>query len=309
MSKHALYYMSPYIMAEPLPFKKLSLLFEKIYIKDKILSPEALKYNKDEYFESHGEFWQKVFTNLKEVEYLKEKNILSIYESDYTYGIDESEKRELTEIFENVSPDYKRAMKDGFSNISSHSFTDKIFAESTSISARIDALMLANRHAIECFPIVFSTNLDQQVGKKENVFRFLLNDIPEPDDSTSWEQIIDFRSDEDTRLKYLALINWVNEVAKSNLSVSELKDKYEYLYLEYKRSYERHKIKSTFSTLEIIAATGVAFLTSNLPVALNLVSNFFKIGTSTMGLLKEEGNLPGKEIAYIYHANREFGDS
>ena len=299
--------MSPHIMAEPLPFKRLSLLFDKIYIRDKIFSPEVLKYNKDEYFESHGEFWQSVFTNLKEVEYLTEKNILSIYEGDYTYGVEESEKKQLTEIFKNVSPDYRKVMTGGFSDISSHSLTDKIFAESTSISARVDALMLANRHDIECFPVVFSTNLVQQEGKKENIFQFLLNDIPEPNDSTSWEQIIDFRSDEDTRLKYLAMINWVNEVAKSNLSVSELKDKYEYLYLDYKRGYERHKIKSTFSTLEIIAATGIAFITPNIPMALNLASNFFKIGTLTMNLLKEEDSLPGKEIAYIYHANKEFG--
>src|SRR5260221_12380978 len=195
-------------------------------------------------------------------------------------------------------------MKEGFPDSDAYSLSDKVFAESTGISARIDALMLSARYNIECFPIIFSTNSIRQQEKKENVFQFLLNEIPEPDDSTPWEQIIDFRSDEDTRLKYLALINWVNEVAKTNLSVNEIKDKYEYLYLDYKTGYERHKIKSTLSTLEIIAVAGTAFFTNNVPIALTLVSNFLKIGMSTMNLLKEEGNLPGKEIAYIYHTNK-----
>ena len=95
-------------------------------------------------------------------------------------------------------------------------------------------------------------------------------------------------------------------MARSSLTLNEIDEKLEYLYLEYKRSVERHRLKWTPAMLEIIAATGVGFFTGNLPVALNLASNIVKMGSTVLNLRKEEGTLPGREIAYIYHANNVF---
>jgi hypothetical protein len=172
--------------------------------------------------------------------------------------------------------------------------------------ARLDSLELSKTHDDEFYPILKSDKSFIKNEKKADVIKFILSNIPQPDDSVSWEQIIDFRNDKETRLKYLALINWINDIARLGLSVNEIKEKYEYLYFEYKKSYERHNMKSAMGTFEILVAASVSFFTVNIPLTLNLASNFLKVGTTVMNLFQEEVNIPGKEIAYIIEANRVF---
>jgi hypothetical protein len=242
--------------------------------------------------------------NLSDLEYLLNNNIIEEYTANtihYHENVRKTllleEKRKLRNEHWNVFSPEKPIL--AYEDLNS----DLYFANMVRLDA---AIMSLNDNDNEYYPVFKSTSRFEKGDLKGKVVNFLLSNIPEPDSQTTWEQIIDFRSDEDTKLKYLALVDWVNDIARANYTISEIKDKYEYLYLDYKRSYEKHKIKSTFTTLEIVAAAGAAFFTSNIPMALSLASNFLKIGTSTLNLLKEEGTLPGKEIAYIYHANKEF---
>ena len=92
----------------------------------------------------------------------------------------------------------------------------------------------------------------------------------------------------------------------SNLFANEINEKLEYLHLQYKRSIERHRLKWKMSALEILAAAGVGLFTGNLPAATNLASNFVKVSSTLLNLKEEEGKLPGREIAYIYHVNQAF---
>jgi len=138
------------------------------------------------------------------------------------------------------------------------------------------------------------------------VIRLVVDSLPQPGVDTPWEAIVDFRSDETTRLQYLALINWINEMAKSLLTANEINEKLEYLLMEYKRSIERHRLKWKTGMLEILTAAAAGFFTGNIPASINLLSNFVKVGSTALNLQEEEGKLPGKEIAYIYHANQNF---
>jgi hypothetical protein len=65
-------------------------------------------------------------------------------------------------------------------------------------------------------------------------------------------------------------------------------------------------LKSRLGVVEILAGVGIGLLTSDFLSAFNLVSNFVKIGLNALNLRKEEGLLPGKDIAYLYHANNTF---
>jgi len=78
------------------------------------------------------------------------------------------------------------------------------------------------------------------------------------------------------------------------------------LLLDYKHSIRRHRLKWKTGVLEIIAAATAGFFSGNLPAAINVATNFIKIGSATLNLREEEGRLPGKEIAYIYHARQVF---
>ncbi len=261
----------------PTSLKKASLIFDKLYLSD---VPSRLDFNN--------------FINNQEIEYLINQNILIPFND--------------LEIRNKVKPNKKTGeLVSLLAEKLKHVNQYNIF-EATDIIARFEVEILTLHYNENFFPVLFNSKGFINGDKKVNVIQFVLQNIPEPEENTPWEQIIDFRNDEDTRLKYLALINWVNEISKTNYSIGEIKDKYEYLYLDYKRSYERHKLKSGLGTLEILTAAGIAFLSSNIPTALTAASHLFKLGKSTLELFSEEGKIPGKEIAYIYKANKEFSN-
>ncbi len=303
MAKNVVYKFAWYNLLLDMPLKKYSLLFDKIYIDDLAFKIRA---GKNMTVPTDLSVQEKLNQNIAIIESLLEENIIKSYDSaklDYPnddesvslFNQINSLEDQITEIFTTAKNTDEVGLK-----------ASRITTKKNDVFLRLDSLCLSKLHNEDFIPMIKSTTDTSLIKNKEKVINFVLNFIPEPDDSTSLEQILDFRKDEDVRLKYLALITWINEIAKSNYTIGEIKEKYEYLYLDYKRSYERHKIKSTFTTLELIAAAGAAFFMPNVPFALSLVSNFLKIGTSTMNLLKEEGTLPGKEIAYIYHANKKF---
>lgn len=317
MGKNAVYKPNIFFGFKDEPtLKKIAILFDRIYV-DKLILTRYDHINRNN-SSIPDVMWsdiprEEIFQEINLWEFLVDKKIVCFYEP-YNLGnlitLNEKEKTRVkqTELIIEVLAAYGREIserdlntkceKDGLSN----GFMTQVL----DISTRLDSMTLSENNDEEFYPIIETRNSFDEEGKKSDVIHFLLSNIPVPDESTPWEHIMDFKSDEDTRLKYLALINWINDIGKSNYTIGEIKDKYEYLYLDYKRSYEWHKIKSIFTTLEIFAAAGAAFFTSNVPLALSLASNFIKIGTSTVNLLKEEGYMPGKEIAYIYHANKEF---
>jgi hypothetical protein len=120
--------------------------------------------------------------------------------------------------------------------------------------------------------------------------------------------IFDFRSDKETKLKYLALISWADEISKTQYSMHEIIDRFEYLYHDYIKSYERHKIISSFGKIEVLIGGALSFLTNNAPLALNTASSLVKFGMKAVGLLQDQSKLPGKEIAYVYHAGKRFSN-
>lgn len=176
------------------------------------------------------------------------------------------------------------------------------------ILTRIDTLRFRKIDSLsDYFPSLRNYATLETESKKTQVIQFILNDIPEPDYSVSWEQIIEYRSDDDVRNKYLALVNWVNKVANSNLKLSEIKDEYDYLYSEYMRQFNLHKMKCNNSKLEVILNSTVNFI-KNISTG-NYVSSakdLFQYKVKNANLLKEEVNLPGKEIAYIFHTKSKF---
>ena len=178
--------------------------------------------------------------------------------------------------------------------------------EASDSLTRYKAIGLSKHRQGEFYPILRSGKSFTGEGTKTAVVRLIVNSLPQPGPDTPWESIIDFRRDETTRLQYLALLNWINEMATSSLTVNEISEKLEYLYLDYKRSIERHRLKWKTGILEVVAAAGVSFFTGNLPAAVNMASNLLKVGTAVLNLREEEGKLPSKEIAYIYHTNQAF---
>jgi hypothetical protein len=142
---------------------------------------------------------------------------------------------------------------------------------------------------------------------KESVVQIVLKALPLPDDSVSWEQIIDFRNDPDSFGKFLAIRSWMSDVAKSNLSPIEIEQKIEWLLHEYQHHMKVHKMKVSASALETVIVS-VAEFTENL-VKLNFgkaAKALFAIKNKKVQLLEAELKAPGREIALISKANETF---
>ena len=312
MAKNAVYasFDSLYDTADQ-ELKRAALMFQKVFVpKLSSIPPEKdfIKYT------APKEFTDLIKENDALNEYLIEQGVIAPYEIPYFPDIGsltELERQWLRysiycttkaySIFRMTGlPKGPREQERGWV------ISQDMVERSNDAMTRYHALGLAKNSSEEFYPILRSTESFHKVGSKTQVVRLLLNHIPQPTPDTPWEAIIDFRRDESTRLKYLALMNWINELSSSSLTVNELNEKLEYLYLDYKRSFERHRLKATTGILEIIAGAAIGFFTSNVPAALNLASNILKVSSTALSLHQEEEKLPGKEIAYIYHANKTF---
>lgn len=72
--------------------------------------------------------------------------------------------------------------------------------------ARISTIDLRNA-GLEAYPVFYSdpVPLTQAPTEKQGVLQIVLEALPMPDDSTSWEQILDYRNDTESQGKFLAL--------------------------------------------------------------------------------------------------------
>lgn len=129
-----------------------------------------------------------------------------------------------------------------------------------------------------------------------------------PSNETPWEKIIDFRNDEDSKLKLLALKNWINEL-HDGVKANELEDKINYLFSQYSESLRRHKINSRLSTFKTIVNAVPTALTEIIRLRFGkAIDAFFSIAEQEVNFTKfnERNSLKGNELAYISHTKSKF---
>jgi len=142
--------------------------------------------------------------------------------------------------------------------------------------------------------------LHQQKAGLEDVIEITVNHLPIPDDSTSWEQIQDFRSDPDTEIKFRRFRVWMNEIVRAKLEPKEIEDKLEYLLDEYRQHMEVHFKKTNTSTLEtVLVSLGDRKFG-------DIVKALFSVKHKHIALLEAEAKAPGREIAFISKARETF---
>lgn len=153
------------------------------------------------------------------------------------------------------------------------------------------------------------------IGAKDGVIEVILNEFPVPDDQTPWEQILEFRDNPDSRSRFFALKEWMNEVARLELPPNEVLDKFNALITDYTEHLKVHKMKTRQETLRTLLFSEGFFTGASLSTWGNLVtkagmvvSPLFTIAQHRLKLLEGETNAPGREIAYIMKAKRKFTD-
>lgn len=290
--------------------KKLSLIYDKIYVCEPSLSllfegstPEYLTYQRNTF------------------EYLIEKEIIKVFPYNFKKFDNPENNKSVNDIQEELKkvlshfslPNSKRSDKVNLSEkspVQLEQLRQKFFFNNflaNDLSARLDAIYLSNQHNDEFYPFLRINPSIAIENKKANVINLILSDIPEPEPNTPWEAILDYKSDEDIRNRYLALVNWINKVSKSEFDVNEIKDEYEYLLSEYKRQFKLHKLKSRSAMIEVIINYGAGFITSlTSGDFVGAFKNIIKATPARISLLEEESKLFGRELSYIYHTQNKF---
>ncbi|WP_156169831.1 hypothetical protein [Sphingobacterium sp. IITKGP-BTPF85] len=166
-----------------------------------------------------------------------------------------------------------------------------------------------NNESVFTVPSLIDTSTFEISGTtKQKVYSIIHKLIPLPSNETPWEKIIDFRNDEDSKLKLLALKNWINEL-HDGVKANELEDKINYLFSQYSESLRRHKINSRLSTFKTIVNAVPTALTEIIRLRFGkAIDAFFSIAEQEVNFTKfnERNSLKGNELAYISHTKSKF---
>jgi hypothetical protein len=187
--------------------------------------------------------------------------------------------------------------------------TRKKLAEYLDANARLLAIYFEKVVGDKFLPVVHSSDPTSisQLGRKTNVMNVVLNSFPIPADSTPWEDLLEFKSNDEARRTILALRKWIRDTAKSDLDQLEIAEELEFLIHQYRTHLKIHKIKAKTGILETIVTTTADLIEDFAKFRFGkLAGKFFSIKHKRINLLEAELKAPGNEIAYLSRAMDRF---
>jgi hypothetical protein len=177
------------------------------------------------------------------------------------------------------------------------------------LNARYFSVQLRVLDNMDSYPVLSGLipAIQERNSSKDNVIQIVLNALPVPDDSTPWEQILEYRNDGDSYHKFLDLRNWMGEVARSELSPVEVEQKLDHLISQYQRHMNLHKMKTKPGVLQTIIVTPADFVENLIKFNWGKIArNLFTLKQRRIALLEGELNAPGSEVAYIIKSRDAF---
>lgn len=255
---------------------------------------------------------------------LKNKKILNVFEFDKFktnpsnfVGITNQQKKSLLktvneydyfhnsfmETYENAVELLEKDFRQGFLNFIN---LPNEFDKFSDAHLRLSKAFLEIKNNKTIIPLVNDFTFIKE-EKKTSIVRLVINEIPTPDETFTFNDVLDFRNDNDNRRRYLGLLTWINKISKENLNIEEISEEYFYLMSEFENEFRTKKIHKELNTLEI-------FLKIPFEIAENLVKInwskipglFIELKRNSLTTYESEFNLPGKELAYIFKAKEKF---
>jgi hypothetical protein len=99
----------------------------------------------------------------------------------------------------------------------------------------------------------------------------------------------------------------MGEVARSELSPSEIEQKLEYLMSQYQRHMTLHKMKTNPGVLQSMVVTPAEFAESLVKFNWGKIArSLFTMRQRKIALLEGELNAPGNEVAYVIKSKEAF---
>ncbi len=144
-------------------------------------------------------------------------------------------------------------------------------------------------------------------SRKRNVIQVVINNLPLPNITTPWEQIIDFRNDPENQRNLLALRRWINKTSSEDIRPAEVQEEIEWLINEFQEHMKYHKMKANTETLEVLVKAPLEIIENIVKVKFSKIPEpFFALKKRQLMLMDAEINAPGKELAYIIKSREAF---
>ena len=184
-------------------------------------------------------------------------------------------------------------------------------AHSLERATRLIALQHRKIEGSDTIPLIATSPAEQNVelgSARGEVLQVVLRALPEPDQSTSWDDILEFRANEDAQRDLRRLRLWVNALAGSNRSPRDVTDELNDLYDRFTEHMRLHKMKINHGVFETFV-TVTADVTENLMKLRlgNAARVLFSISQRRIAMMEAELQAPGREVAYIARAVTKFG--
>jgi hypothetical protein len=256
---------------------------------------------------------------LSELEWLAEQQIVALSENDAVdtlilgYSDEESKRGGLGELLK-AADNLDRLLPYLDQVPSTLQFMDVFQSVNNQLADhRVRAFSKAFTHFPDTHAVSILSNKLQPVEftstTTSDITEITFNALPIPDESVSWEQIIDFRNDPGSRSKFLGLVNWMNEIARVEMPHAELEEKVEYLIHEYTEHMKLHRMKINTGMLETVVTTAAEVVGDLVSLKWGHAARaLFSLNHRKIALLEAERAAPGREIAYIVRAKEAFGE-
>ncbi|MDT3737862.1 MAG: hypothetical protein RO257_18430 [Candidatus Kapabacteria bacterium] len=144
-------------------------------------------------------------------------------------------------------------------------------------------------------------------SKRYEVLKIVLNHFPLPTKDCNWEDIFNFKNDDESYLYFLKLKNFINDISNSNLSIKEIDEKIEFLLLNYRLALKKHKLKVKEIKKEKFVIKTIGLIENLLKGNLSeLFKWHFQLKKEEIALHELELKEEGSELAYIEKVNIHF---
>jgi hypothetical protein len=179
-------------------------------------------------------------------------------------------------------------------------------------SARSFAFAHEIRNQEPCTPIVFGANLqlDSSVqsllprpeadDQLTSAFALTLQALPTPSSLTSWQQILEFRSDQASREAHLDLRSWLSDAVRKKLDPIEFQLHLESQLSRYERALRLHRIKCSLRRLQAVVTAPLSFAEKIVKLQWSdAAKSLFDVASQEVDFMKEEAQLASRELRYF----------
>jgi hypothetical protein len=149
---------------------------------------------------------------------------------------------------------------------------------------------------------------DNKAVEPGYVQRIVIGKLPEPDEATSLERVLEFREDPRSKGTLLSLHRWISTLSKASASPVEVVQELDWLLHEYEQHMRLHEMKMTKGVFETVITLAAETAEDLVKVRWGkLAKGLFALSARRIDLLEAELKAPGREIAYVFRARQTFG--